>query len=235
MVARSCRVGLHGRNDQFFEEGDYQVIREARIETLKMMSLTDPLVFKRIRDDHPDMEFIVRLHDDRIGEGHHPTPQEFAERLIPIMKDLQPYATKFEIHNEPNHQDRIEGWGDTDENARDFNQWYQRVFDLLKAECPWALLGFPGLAIPHRDREWIEICRPSVEMSDFLGVHAYWQTTQQEPNNHLSRVWGLRFKSYHALFPDKVIDILEAGNSNARDGLPITDQEIADQLVEFFQ
>jgi N-acetyl-anhydromuramyl-L-alanine amidase AmpD len=235
MADRTCRIGLHGRNDEFFEEADYQVIREAHIETLKMMSLTHPAVFKRIRNEHPNLEFIVRLHDDRMGRGHHPTAQQFAERMAPLIKSLQPYASKFEIHNEPNHQDRIEGWGDTDDHARDFDQWYQRVFTLLKRECPWALLGFPGLAIPHRDREWLEICRTSVEMSDFLGVHAYWQTTTQEPDNHLARFWGLRFKSYHASFPNKIIDILEAGNSNARNGLPITDQEIAEQFVEFFQ
>lgn len=235
MAFRTCRVGLHGRNQENFEEVDYRVIREARIETLKMMSQTRPEVFERIKNENPDVEFIVRLWDDRMGVGHHPTPEQFVERMTPIMRQQRPFATKFEIHNEPNHLQRYEGWGQEDDDARDFNNWYQQVFKLLKQACPWASLGFPGLAVPHRDLEWVEICRPSVDMSDFLGVHCYWQTTPQQPRNHLSDFWGLRFKYYHEKFPDKIIDLLEVGNSNAQSGLPISDEELAQQLVEYFQ
>ncbi|GAB4533229.1 MAG: hypothetical protein Kow0063_14930 [Anaerolineae bacterium] len=235
MATRTCRVGLHGRNHEFYEEVDYQIIREARIETMKMMSQTHPDVFKRIKRDNPDMEFIVRLWDDRMGVDSHPTPEQFVERMAPLMEQLRPYAVKYEIHNEPNHMHRYEGWGQEDADARDFNEWYQRVFKLLKQRCPWALLGFPGLAIPHRDLEWVEICRPSVEMSDFLGVHCYWQTTPEQPENHLVDFWGLRFKYYHDKFPNKIIDLLEVGNSNAQSGLPISDEDIARQYVEYFQ
>jgi hypothetical protein len=235
MADRTCRVGLHGRNYESFEEVDYQIVRQARIETLKMMSQTHSDVFKRLKDENPSIEFIVRLWDDRMGVGHHPTPEQFVERMLPIMQRLRPFATKFEIHNEPNHLKRYEGWGQEDADARNFSQWYQQVFKLLKQRCPWSLLGFPGLAIPHRDLEWVEICRPAVEMSDFLGVHCYWQTTPQEPRNHLADFWGLRFKYYHDKFPGKVIDLLEVGNSNAQSGLPIADAEVAQQYVEYFQ
>ena len=235
MATRTCRVGLHGRNHEFYEEVDFQIVREARIETLKMMSQTHPDVFKRIREDNSDIEFIVRLWDDRMGVGHHPTSQQFVERMVPIMEGQRPYATKFEIHNEPNHLHRYEGWGQEDSDAHDFNEWYQRVYKLLKQRCPWASLGFPGMAIPHRDLEWVEICRPSVEMSDFLGVHCYWQTTPDQPNNHLVDFWGLRFKYYHDKFPGKIIDLLEVGNSNAQSGLPVNDEEIARQYVAYFQ
>ena len=34
----TVRIGLHGRNAVSFDELDFQLIREARIETLKMMS-----------------------------------------------------------------------------------------------------------------------------------------------------------------------------------------------------
>jgi hypothetical protein len=235
MAVRTCRVGLHGRNYESFDDVDYRIVREARIETLKMMSQTHPDVFKRLKDENPDIEFIVRLWDDRMGVGHHPAPEQFVERMLPIMERLRPFATKFEIHNEPNHLQRYEGWGQDDADARNFSQWYQQVFKLLKQRCPWALLGFPGLAIPHRDLEWVEICRPAVEMSDFLGVHCYWQTTPQEPRNHLADFWGLRFKYYHDKFPGRVIDLLEVGNSNAQSGLPISDAEVAQQYVEYFQ
>ena len=147
MAVRTCRVGLHGRNHEFFEEVDYRIIREARIETMKMMSQTHPEVFERIENENPGVEFIVRLWDDRIGVGHHPTPEQFVERMVPLMGRLRPFATKFEIHNEPNHLHRYEGWGQEDADARDFNEWYQRVFNIQTGIYPLTPFG-SGLAIP---------------------------------------------------------------------------------------
>jgi tetratricopeptide (TPR) repeat protein len=235
LITRTMRVGLHGRNSELFEEVDYQLVREARIETLKMMSTTRPEVFKRLKDENPNIEFIVWLWDDRMGVGTHPTPDQFAARMLPIMEKLRPYVTKFEIHDEPNHLQRYNGWGQEDADARDFTQWFLQVYDLLHTAAPWAELGFPGLAIPHRDLEWIEIARPAVEKADWLGVHCYWLTTPQEPRNHLSDFWGLRFKYYHEKFPNKLIIITQFGNSNAQGGLPLTDDEMARQYVEYYQ
>ncbi|MFQ5613743.1 MAG: N-acetylmuramoyl-L-alanine amidase [Anaerolineae bacterium] len=237
MADRSCRVGLHGRNNVDFEELDYQAIRDAKIETLKMMGQTKVEVFRKIKEDKPGIEFITRLYDPRFGEDTHPSPQEFAEGQVPVMNALRPYCLKFEIHNEPNHRDRYEGWGQEDSHARDFNQWFLRVYDLLKNACPWASLGFPGLAIPHRDLEWADICRPAIERADWLGVHCYWQTPPGQENNHLDDFWGLRFKSYHERFPDKIQEITECGNSNiqANPPIPISEEDLAAQYVEYFQ
>ncbi len=173
MATRTCRVGLHGRNNVDFDEIDYQAISAAKIEAVKMMSQSKPKVFKRLKKENPNIEIITRLYDDRFGVYKHPTPQEFVKKQIPIIRALQPYCAKFEVHNEPNHIGRFEGWGQEDHHAKDFNQWFMRVYDLLKNTFPWASLGFPGLAIPHRDLEWIEICRPAVNRADWLGVHCF--------------------------------------------------------------
>jgi hypothetical protein len=230
---RTCRVGVHGRNDVEFHEPDYSAIREAKIETLKMMSQTRVDHFRRLKEIRPDIEFVTRLYDDRFGKQGHPSPEEFAQRITPVMQQLQPYCAKFEVHNEPNHLDRIEGWGDTDDDARNFNAWFLRVYSLLKQACPWAQLGFPGLAIPHRDLEWIEICRPAVEKADWLGVHCYWQTPENALHNHLADFWGLRFKYYHQKFPDKIIELTEVGNSNAQSGIPFTEASHAREFTEY--
>jgi hypothetical protein len=230
---RTCRVGVHGRNDPDFHEADYVIIREAKIEALKMMSQTKVDHFRRLKELRRDIELITRLYDDRFGKHGHPSPEEFAARMVPVMQSLQPYSTKFEIHNEPNHLDRIEGWGDRDDDARDFNAWFLRVYDILKGQCPWAQLGFPGLAIPHRDLEWVEICRPAVEKSDWLGVHCYWQTPPQAMHNHLADGWGLRFKHYHQKFPNKIIDLTEVGNSNVQNNIPFTRESHAREFVEY--
>jgi hypothetical protein len=237
---RTVRVGLHGRNDVTFEEEDYQLIREANIETLKMMSLTDPAVFARIRQENPDIEFIARLYDDRIGENsRHPTPQEFADRMMPMMRSLQPYVVKFEIGNEPNHFHRYEGWGSEDADAEDFNTWFLEVYDLLKATHPWAELGYPALATPdsyHRDRAWLEITREAIERADWLGVQCYWQTQPDQTSTMFDEERGMCFKYYHELFPDKPLEITEFDNDNIIwDVPPLSAEEIAQEYVTYYQ
>ncbi len=210
MAKHRTLVGLHARNSQFFTEPDYAVVGRARIETLKVMSHVSVQVFDRLRRQYPKLEFIVRLFDDRIGRGSHPEPNGFVARMVPLINALKPYATKYEIHNEPNHADRIEGWGPGDAQARSFSNWYLTVLAALKQACPWALFGFPGLALnhPHRDMEWLTICQDAVNASDFLGCHCYWQH-----GNMMSEEWGLRFKLYHERFPKHRIEITEFGDS----------------------
>ncbi len=223
-----ARIGLHARNDVYFPEEDYKLIREARIETLKTISITDISVYERLRRENPSLEFIVRLWDKGFGPGKHPSPQEFVEQVAPRIQALRPYTEKFEIHNEPNHFHRLEGWGASDRHAEDFRNWYLEVLRRLKELFPWAKFGFPGLAInyPHRDLEWLEICRDAVEESDWLGCHCYWQY-----ENHLSEEWGLRFKLYHKLFPRKTIEITEFGDSTPG----LAPEEMAKKYVEYYQ
>lgn len=236
---RTCRVGVHGRNNPVFEDVDYQVIQDAGIEAIKMMSQTQPAVFERIKSLQPNVELITRLYEDRIGSGHHPTPADYAAKMIPILKNLQPYCQKFHITNEPNHIHRYEGWGATDEDAQNFNEWFLEVYDRLKQACPWAELGFPGLAVPdflHRDRVWLKICRPAVERADWLGVHCYWQTPNDgRPSVIFNENFGLTFKYYHQEFPDKVLEILECGNSNIQSNIPISEDDVAREYTDWLQ
>jgi N-acetyl-anhydromuramyl-L-alanine amidase AmpD len=211
-----------------FPEEDYALFRTARIETLKMLSLTDIGVYKRLRREHPDIEFIVRLHDREINRDSRPSPSSFVSKMIPLIKQLRPYATKFEIHNEPNHASGSEGWGPSDDKARSFLRWYAQVLTGLKRACPWAKFGFPGLALnhPHRDMAWLDICRSAVLASDWLGCHCYWQH-----GNMLSDEWGLRFKLYNRRFPEKRIEITEFANSTPG----LSRDEIARQYVQYYQ
>jgi N-acetyl-anhydromuramyl-L-alanine amidase AmpD len=228
LTKHRTRVGLHARNTVIFPEHDYELIRQSRIETLKMLSIVDPSVYARLRQEHPDIEFIVRLYDDRLNRDSRPSPAQFVARMVPIVNRLKPYADKFEIHNEPNHVQGIEGWGPSDDSARSFRSWYMQVLSALKSACPWAQFGFPGLALnyPHRDLAWLDICRDAIQASDWLGCHCYWQY-----DNMMSDNWGLRFKLYRQRFPEIPIEITEFGNSTPN----LPREEMARQYVRYYQ
>ncbi|GEM_PF-6004729 len=240
LVVNRPLVGLHARNDRTFTETDYRIIAEARIEALKMLSITDVEVYRRCRQINPNMEFIVRLYKHMPRNANPPrpddgpvSPQAFADEFRDIINRL--YETlgvvKFEIHNEPNHLTGLEGWGQEEPFAREFTRWYKRVFAILKERHPFALFGFPGLAVPHKDLEWLDWCREAIEMSDWLGCHVYWQTPPQAPETYKDDTWGLRFKHYHTKFPHKLIEITEYGNSNGQSNLPLPPEEQARQYV----
>lgn len=228
MAEHRTRVGLNARNDVLFPEHDYELIRQARIETLKTMSFTDVSVYVRLLQENPDIEFIVRLYDDRIRSDSRPSPAAFTAKMVSIINRLRPYVSKFEIHNEPNHADGVEGWGASDDNARSFQEWYLQVLSSLKEACPWAEFGFPGLALnlPHRDLAWLDICRQAIEASDWLGCHCYWQY-----GNMMRSEWGLRFQLYHQRYPEKRIELTEFGNSTP--GVPRED--VGQQYVAYYQ
>ncbi|MFC2023325.1 hypothetical protein ACFLT5_01155, partial [Chloroflexota bacterium] len=63
MPKHRSRVGLNARNHERFTENDYRLVRRARIETLKMMSQTEAGVYRRLRQENPKIQFIVRLFD----------------------------------------------------------------------------------------------------------------------------------------------------------------------------
>jgi hypothetical protein len=239
VLTRTVRIGLNGRNEADFTELDYQLIRTARIETLKMISLTEPKVFAQVRQENPELEFIVRLYDDRMGVNGHPTPAEYAGKMIPLMQRLQPYVTKFEVGNEPNHFQRYEGWGPEDADAGDFNAWFLEVYELLKAAHPWAELGFPALGTPdsvHRDRAWLEINRPAIEQADWLGVHCYWQTRPDQTSTMLSPERGLCFTYYHDRFPDKPLELTEFDNDNVIWEIPpLSAEALAAEYTAYYQ
>jgi N-acetyl-anhydromuramyl-L-alanine amidase AmpD len=241
---RTLKIGIHGRNDYNYPESDYQMVKRARIEAIKGMSYTGPQVYQRLQRDNQNLEVIIRLDwAERVNERGHPSPEEFRDRFVPVMNNLRSVTTKFEVLNEPNHSTRIGGWGPTRADAENFNAWFLRVYELLKAACPWALIGYPGLAIPHGDFPdgdlgWVEVTRSAVNRADWLCVHCYWQTPPGQPENaqnHLSDAWGLRFKAYHQKFPDKIIDITEFGNSNGQSGYTLADGDMARQYIEYYQ
>jgi len=222
------KVGLCARNATRLTKLDYDVFRVAKIELAVMMSFTENSAFDGLRGLNTDMDFIVRLYDGRIGKSGSVPQESFVERMFPEIERLRAYTDMFQIHNEPNHFAKIEGWGSTEGDAYNFAHWYKNVFRMLKNKFPWARFGFPGLALnwPHHDLLWLEICRDVIEESDWLGCHCYWQH-----DNMFNENWGLRFTLYHKKFPDKEIHVTEFGNSTP--GLP--SDMMATQYTQYYR
>ena len=238
MSERTCRIGVHGRNDTSFADDDYRVIAESRVEAVKMMSLTEPAVYRASRPSIPTSKSsrVCMMIASTTGI---PPPPNSSKRWRRLCKRCSRTAAKFQVANEPNHVHRYEGWGAEDADAESFNAWFLDVYRLLKQACPWASIGFPGLAVPdfaHRDRAWLRICRPAIERADWLGVHCYWQTPTDRPSVMLDEQFGLTFKYYHSQYPDKTLEILECGNSNVHNpAWPISQDEIAREYVAWLQ
>lgn len=234
------KVGLHGRNAVDWQDVDFALLRQAKIGMLKIMSNIGLPTIARLVREFPDMGYIARLYDSNFQSGffdqhRHPAPLHYASVMYEQIKPLRQLGIiKLEIHNEPNHPAQYEGWGITDQDADNFNSWFVQVYDYLKDKDPTLQLGFPGLAVPHRDLEWVQRCSKAVDKADWLGVHCYWQNPSWGDRNHLSDDWGLRFKAYHNQFPDKVIHITEAGNSNLQSGIPLDEIAMAQELVDWY-
>lgn len=234
------KKGIHGRNALDWPEGDFQMLQINKLEAIKLLSNTHLGVYDRLKRDFPEMVIISRLYDDHFQNTYfnnhrYPTPEEYAIVMISRMSYLKGICELFEVHNEPNHPGLYEGWGVTDEEAKSFDKWFLEVYDRIKNKLPWAKLGFPGLAVPHRDLEWLDICWQSIQKSDWLGCHCYWQTPAQAPNNHLSTEWGLRFIKYHDKYQDKNIHVTECGNSNAQSNIPLSNDDLNRQIKEYYE
>ncbi|MEW5956140.1 MAG: discoidin domain-containing protein [Chloroflexota bacterium] len=206
-------IGMIGRIDFWsgqLTEHDYRVIREARLELVKLMEYTRLNVLSRLRAEQPAIQFIIRLYE----EGQKPgPPAEFVKKHANAIESFRPYVTLFEMLNEPNHVQ--EGWGPTQDQAKAFNRWFLETLPLLKARHPWARFGFPALSPtmlpndPYLDFDWLEACRPAIEAADWLGVHCYWF----DEHSVLHPSFGLRFIEYHNRFPNKTIHITEFNDS----------------------
>ena len=222
--------GIHARNDYNYTTEDWNLLDIIKPEWIKTMSHTKPNNFDAIKRRY-NATIVTRLYHSGFNEHSIIPPNEYIDWAISeVMPNLSPYCDVWQIHNEPDHWGKFEFPG----SAQQFNDWYMQVISALRVHYPDAIFVFPGLAVPHDDINYLVSCREAVEASDVLGTHSYWQNPTYSEYNHLSPNWGLRFEQYHALFPDKPILVLEAGNSNHQNGYQVREDMIAKEFVEWF-
>lgn len=210
---RSMIKGVHLPNNKM-RSSDYLAYDSARLEGFKGMTFaSDPEDAQALMVR--DADSMVRLYDDRIRAPNHGVKavQFCLKQEAPIRTYMKMGVKKFEIHNEPNHPSGIEGWGAQREDARRFNAWYQVVYGTLKEMFPDAEFGFPGLVPQVNDLMWWDECKKSIQMSDWVGFHGYWQF-----DNHTSRQWGMRHVYLWRRHPTKPMYVTECGDATDIEG-----------------
>lgn len=237
------KKGICTRNAEVWPADDFGLINYCAFSAIKVMSHTQPVEVAKVKQLRPHTITILRLYDVDLqnkyfNQGRVPPPGEYvavmSRKITAFGNAVNWSLLTVQIHNEPNHLARYEGWSSAIEDAKRFNTWYLQVLEGFRKAFPFMTFGFPGLAVPHNDLEWLAECREAVLASNWLGCHTYWQNPTIDDQNHLSNDWGLRFKRYHTIIPERNIFILEAGNSNAQSGYALDESRLADEFWHWF-
>jgi hypothetical protein len=207
-----CLAGLHGRTDGRMQESDFTVVREARVEAVKLMSTAAPEDVDRLRAINPGMFVLVRLFISL--KGRSVSGAQFAQDIAHEMGQFYQRGVRwFEVHNEANLVD--EGWTTAWQNGRDFGQWFLEAAGRLRALYPEAKFGYPGLSpdgfpMPQRtnDLKFMEESDEAVRAADWIGVHCYWRDEAEM----MSPSGGMGWQEIRRRYPDKLLFITEFSN-----------------------
>jgi hypothetical protein len=208
-----CLVGLHGRADDPMEDPDWEQVRTARVEALKLTSHSPSADVERAREINPDMFIMVRLAGD--FSGRVVTSGDFARRAMDDVGRFYECGVRyFEVHNEPNLTP--EGFGTSWRDGLEFGEWFLEVIGRLKPRFPEAKFGWPGLSpgptvtgMRFDHATFLESAAGLVRQADWIGCHCFWQ----DEDSMLSAQGGLNYQYYRHHWPDKLLLITEFSNS----------------------
>ena len=207
-----CLVGVHGRADGPLLEPDFPIIKEAKIEAVKLLSNAPADNVKRLIDINNDMFILVRLfagfRDIVVSSS------DFVSWVEADVSELYNQGVRyFEVHNEPNLQ--IEGWQHSWRDGHQFADWFLEVVERLKSRFPEALFGYPGLSPGHeipgqRMDSWVFLqqSESAALASDWIGCHCYWINE----SDMIQPTGGLVFEEFRRRFPEKLLFITEFSN-----------------------
>jgi len=228
-------IGLHGRSDGELQGPDYEVVRAARLEAVKVTTHATHTSVDQLRQINPNMFIMLRPYVDfRQGKGVRVvSPDDFVHWTVDDLDRLLSYDPTLryvEIHNEPNVT--VEGLGTNWQDGYEFGDWFLAVLDLYRRRFPNALFGFPGLSPgPTSDSQgrlsselFIQQAAKAAQQADFVGIHAYWVNERELSDVSL----GLDFARYRERFPEKVLFVTEFGN-------PVQPKPVAaDQYARYY-
>lgn len=222
-----CLVGLTARPDGAMAEPDWEVLRRARIEALKVGSSIPPSVIDRALGINPAMFFVASLKAD--FRGRIIAPPEFARLVEHDALALYERGVRyFELHNEPNLV--TEGLGTSWRDGYEFGQWFLQAMGYLRLKLPQARFGWPGLSLGPRvegmradARLFLEQASGIVRQADWIGCHCFWQ----DEAGMYALDGGLGYKLYQDEWPGKLVIITEFSNTSPDISLAVKGQQYA--------
>lgn len=171
-------VGVHGTSGQPTSPADIEIMRQCRLEAVKLVSADEVSVLPFLRQELNNPLIIVRIY---IEANRYPLPAW--QYLIDARDIVLPWVAAgvrfFEIANEPNLTS--EGWKWNWKDGAEFNEYYWYVLRGLQLRFPNAYFGYPALS-PHwtpdpqrtDDTIFYGESAQGALTSDFIALHAYW-------------------------------------------------------------
>ncbi|MGD2252063.1 MAG: M23 family metallopeptidase [Anaerolineales bacterium] len=226
-----CLIGACGRIGGALEEGDMSMVKEARLEAVKISLHEKAEALEKLRSINPEVLIVGRLRADFSSDAI--TPGEFVSAVEGDMRRLYRLGVRhFEVHGNPNLE--VEGWRRSWRSGAEFSDWYLEVLNSLREKFEKAQLGFPGLSpggsiSGHQQSalEFLEDADLAIAEADWVGVNCYWANGA----NIRSDDGGYAFEEYCARFPDEVIFITEFGNASHS----VSAEAKGRQYLEFFR
>ena len=217
---------------------DLDVIRQAKLEAIKLRALVNPASDIAIYRDNGIHTFLIQMLSPEPSEQ--PTlPQAFVDYFAPsIERFVRAGAREFEIHGEPNRSDR--GYGTSWNSPAAFGEWFVAVREILKTTFgPQVQAGFPGLTPPSpcqsgataaiSQNDFLQGCTAAAQEADFLCCHVYWDNVTGLRGFEGGMSFIRRYLE-PASFREKPLVISEFSNVNA--GTSSTAK--GDQYAEFY-
>ncbi len=228
---RPCLVGVNARWGGTMQEVDFRVLREARVEAVKVSAHTPEQTIHRLHEMNPDMFILgsmVTNEDVEIADPQRWVEEMYAEFLRLYRKGVR----YFQIHQNPNlHQF---GWRKYWSSGQDFGKWWLTVTGLLKEEFPEAQLGFPGVMpgrqVPGQRLDadvFLEGADQAVGQADWLGVTCYWKNEAEMDSPDCGRFYEVMRER----FPEKLLIITAFGNIHPHTNPVVKGRE----YVKFYQ
>ena len=138
-----CLVGLQARLDEPMSSPDWDTIRSARIQALRLTNRSALSDVERALEVDPDMFVLVSLLIE--SSGRIVRAEEFASAMEDIVHGFYGQGVRyFEVGYEPNVTSF--GFGTSWHSGREFAEWFLNVVGALRGAAPEARFGWPGLS-----------------------------------------------------------------------------------------
>lgn len=171
---------LHGGETEFRE---FQILRPG---VIKVLSAHSELSVKRLAQEHPGVQWIIRAFLS--FNGRTVTPAQFYDwtihdltRTIHTLRgEGVAYSDMWvEIHNEPNLA--AEGWTTSWQNGAQFADWLQAVRAAYRQPFPQVNYVYPGLSpgddvpgVRMNAARFLQESETAAAACEGVGVHCYW-------------------------------------------------------------